>query len=386
MTDKQNKPGLVLTALGLMSGTSADGIDAAIIRTDGEKIESCVASLMTPYSKDMQTALKAAFHRAASLDPQGNPHEMFMDLDEQIADWHGDVVHKLLEHAGLTHRDVDVIGFHGQTILHRPDIRITWQIGDAQQLADLAGIDVVADFRKADVAAGGQGAPFVPLYHVGLVKAARDAGLLPADQAVGILNLGGVGNVTWIGGGAQPQVLAFDTGPANALIDDWLSGKIGKSFDAGGAIAARGRPHADILKRLMANPYLDKKPPKSLDRNDFISNEWAHLSVEDGAATLTEFTALTVAAAVRHLAERPAIWVVCGGGRLNPSIMQALERNLGVPVKAAEAMGWRGDFLEAEAFGFLAVRSLKGLPLSLPSTTGVPRPMPGGKLFKSARP
>lgn len=383
-TNRQSKPGLTLTALGLMSGTSADGIDAGIIRTDGEKIESRGAALTIPYSDAMRGALKAAFTRAASLDLKGDPHRIFRELDERLADWHANAVHKLLQNAGLAPHDIDVIGFHGQTILHRPDVRCTWQIGDAQRLADLTGIDVVADFRKADVAAGGEGAPLVPLYHAGLAAAARDDRLLPGDQAVGILNLGGVGNVTWIGAGTQPQVLAFDTGPANALIDDWISAGTSQSFDAGGIIAARGKAHPDILNRLMANPYFNKKPPKSLDRNDFISKEWAHLSLEDGAATLTEFTALTVAAAQRHLAERPAIWIVCGGGRLNPSIMQALERNLGVPVKAAEAMGWRGDSLEAEAFGFLAVRSLNKLPLSLPSTTGVPYPMPGGKIFKSA--
>ncbi len=273
-----------------------------------------------------------------------------------------------------------LVGFHGHTILHRPAERRTWQIGDGALLAGLAQVDVVADFRSADVAAGGEGAPLAPLYHAAL--AAQRA------KPVAILNLGGVANVTWIGprtnGGdddGADDILAFDTGPGNALIDDWVHRHTGGAADIDGALARAGAASAAYVAGFLAHPYFARKPPKSLDRDEFQGAIPEGLALADGAATLTEMTAASVAAATRHFPASPREWLVCGGGRHNPALMAALARNLGVRVRPVEAAGWDGDALEAQAFAYLAVRSVMGLPLSLPATTGAPHPVPGGRLF-----
>ena len=269
-----------------------------------------------------------------------------------------------------------MVGFHGHTILHCPAERRTWQIGDGALLAYRLGLDVVADFRSADVAAGGEGAPLAPLFHAAL------AATLPKPLAV--LNIGGVANVTWIGG--PEEILAFDTGPGNALIDDWVRRHTGAAADLDGAFARAGAVSAAHVENFLASPYFDRLPPKSLDRDDFRGTLPTGLSLEDGAATLTEMTAAAVAAGTRHFPAPAEQWLVTGGGRHNPALMEALGRRLNVTVKPVEAVGWHGDALEAQAFAYLAVRSLEGLPLSLPSTTGVPEPTCGGRLFKAPRP
>jgi anhydro-N-acetylmuramic acid kinase len=277
------------------------------------------------------------------------------------------------EHPGTA---VDVVGFHGHTILHRPAERRTRQIGDGALLAHRLGLDVVADFRSADVAAGGQGAPLAPLFHTALAAA------LP--KPIAVLNIGGVANVTWIGG--LPEILAFDTGPGNALIDDWVRRHTGVAADLDGALARTGAVSAAHVENFLTNPFFGRLPPKSLDRDDFRGAMPTGLSLEDGAATLTEMTAAAVAAGTRHFPAPPEQWLVTGGGRHNPALMAALGRHLDAPVKPVEAVGWRGDALEAQAFAYLAVRSVLGLPLSLPSTTGVPQPCCGGHLFRTPRP
>jgi anhydro-N-acetylmuramic acid kinase len=383
----QPGPDAVLFAIGLMSGTSVDGIDAALIETDGRGVVKTGAHITVPYPQFARAEIKAAFATAAKADPTADPAFLFAELSSRLAEWHADVVNNLVDISGVTINNIDIIGFHGQTVLHRPDIRKTWQIGDAAHLARLTGVDVVADFRARDVAEGGQGAPLVPLYHAALVATARRRELLPADQPVAVLNLGGVGNVSWISASATDDILAFDilafdTGPGNALIDDWMALKTGTAYDAAGQTASRGQSNPQIVDQLLGHAYFNRKPPKSLDRHDFVADLWGHLSLEDGAATLTEFTTRSVKAALSHMPQKPAQWIVCGGGRHNYHLMQSLSRHLEAAVRPAEDMGWQGDALEAEAFGYLAVRSLKGLPLSLPTTTGVPGPMRGGRLFR----
>jgi anhydro-N-acetylmuramic acid kinase len=287
---------------------------------------------------------------------------------------HADVVRGLLKEHGLKSADIDVIGFHGHTILHRPREQLTWQIGDGGLLAARTGIDVVCEFRNADVAEGGEGAPLVPLFHAAL------AGQL--GRPVAALNIGGVANVTWLG--ADGDILAFDTGPGNALIDDWMLTHTGRACDENGACAARGKVDRTIVDRFLAHPYFSRTPPKSLDRNEFDPSPVERLSVEDGAATLTAFTAEAAAAAARHFPAPVRRWIVTGGGRRNATLLRAIANATGVAVETAEQVGWDGDALEAQAFAYLAVRSLKGLPLSLPRTTGVSRPMPGGQLFRYA--
>jgi anhydro-N-acetylmuramic acid kinase len=279
----------------------------------------------------------------------------------------------LLADAEVASASVGVTGFHGQTIAHRPDRRWTWQIGDGARLAELTGITTVSDFRSADVAAGGQGAPLAPAYHRALV-----GGL--GDEPVAVLNLGGIGNITWFGKGTGNDRVwgSFDTGPGNALIDDWVRGETGASHDAGGAIAAGGTVHEQVVDAMLDLDWFDLPGPKSLDRADFGLGAVRGLSLGDGAATLTAFTAATVAQALSHVADRPARLLVTGGGRHNPTLMAMLSAHTGLPVAPVEAVGWDGDALEAEAFAYLAVRVMQGLPTSWPETTGVPVATGGG--------
>ncbi|WP_454017967.1 anhydro-N-acetylmuramic acid kinase [Azospirillum sp. Marseille-Q6669] len=348
------------TVVGLMSGTSMDGIDAALVRTDGERRVEPLAFVTIPYEDGFRAELRSCLGGKGPVEA----------VERALTDAHADAVRRLLAEAGTEAAAVDLIGFHGQTIFHDPAQRRTWQIGDGARLARATGIAVVNDFRTADVAAGGQGAPLVPLFH----RALADA--LPRPLAV--LNIGGVANVTWIGAG-EDAVIACDTGPGNALVDDWVLSGQGARYDSGGALAARGNVDEGALAALLAHPYFDLPAPKSLDRDAFDPAPVRGLSLEDGAATLTAFTAASVARIVPHLPEAPVRWLVCGGGRHNATLMGMLADRLGVPVDPVEAVRWNGDALEAEAFAYLAVRSRKGLPLSLPATTGVPRPMTGGR-------
>jgi anhydro-N-acetylmuramic acid kinase len=350
-------------AIGLMSGTSLDGIDAAFVETDGEGRVVAGPALTLPYEPALRQRLRAV------LGGKGEVAEVERDLT--LA--HAAAVRALVAEHGAA--GAEIVGFHGHTILHRPEERRTWQIGDGALLAAETGLDVVCDFRAADVAAGGEGAPFAPLYHAAL------AGAL--ERPLAVLNLGGVGNVTWIGSG-RDDILAFDTGPANALIDDWALTHTGEPVDRDGALARAGRVDAGHLDRFLAHPFFARRPPKSLDRDDFAGFVPEGLSAADGAATLTAMTAAAVARAVEHFPGPARRWLVTGGGRHNPALMAELARRLGGPVEPVEAAGWNGDALEAQAFAYLAVRSLAGLPLSLPSTTGVPTPMRGGILRRAA--
>ncbi|HEY3908299.1 MAG TPA: anhydro-N-acetylmuramic acid kinase [Stellaceae bacterium] len=350
-------------AIGLMSGTSLDGIDVAMIETDGKAHVLPGPSMTIPYPADFRDRLRGVL---GGIGPVAA-------VEAELTRLHAEAVERFLERYGGT--AADLVGFHGHTILHRPAERRTWQLGDGAALARRLGIDAVGDFRSADVAAGGEGAPLAPLYHAALAAA------MPKPLCV--LNLGGVANVTWIG--EEGEILAFDTGPGNALIDDWVRRHTGAVADLDGALAAAGLPSEAHVARFLQRPFFARKPPKSLDRDDFHDVAPDGLSIEDGVATLTEMTAAAVAAARSHLPAPAREWLVCGGGRHNPALMAALTRRLGVPVRPVEAIGWNGDALEAQAFAYLAVRSVAGLPLSLPSTTGVPRPMPGGRLFRSGR-
>ena len=362
------------TVVGLMSGTSMDGIDAALLRTDGRERVEALSFLTIPYDDGFRARLRGCL---GSTD-NGGP---VAEVERELTDAHADAVRRLLDQAGVAPAEVELIGFHGHTIHHDPDRRLTRQIGDGARLAAATGIAVVNDFRSADVAAGGQGAPLVPLFHRALAHG------LPRPLAV--LNIGGVANVSWIGpetseSEGEAEVVACDTGPGNALIDDWvLRHGLGR-FDAGGALAATGQVDAPALSALMAHPWFDRPAPKSLDRDAFDPAPVAALSAADGAATLTAFTADSVARVVAHLPAPPVRWLVCGGGRHNATLMAMLADRLGVPVDSADLVGWDGDALEALAFGYLAVRSRLDLPLSLPATTGVPAPQCGGVFHPAA--
>ena len=352
-----------------MSGTSLDGIDIAVIETDGERHVAAGPALTVPYPPDLRERLRAVLGGVGPVT----------DVEAQLTHRHAEAIAEFRrQHPAVA---IDLVGFHGHTILHRPTERRTWQIGDGALLARLTGVDVVGDFRSADMAAGGEGAPLAPLYHAALAASLA--------KPLAVLNLGGVGNVTWIGPGIGERdgdILAFDTGPGNALIDDWLRRHTGRAADIGGRLALAGTVSQRHVAHFLESVYFAREPPKSLDRDDFQRATPDGLSLADGAATLTEMTAAAAAAAIAHFPASPRQWLVCGGGRHNPALMAALARRLGVTVRPVEAVGWDGDALEAQAFAYLAVRSVRGLPLSLPTTTGVPYPMVGGRLFPAPHP
>lgn len=354
----------IIRVIGMMSGTSLDGIDAAVLRTDGENVIEREGFVTIPYPEDLRERIRRCFNFPSKHVAQAQ------EVEREVTELHAKLARDVMEQYKLHPRDVQLIGFHGQTISHAPEQRFTCQLGDGELLARLTGVQVVNDFREADVKAGGQGAPLVPVYHQAIAHGID-------KKPVAFLNVGGVANVTYVG--ANEELIAFDTGAGNALIDDWMLRKTGQKCDTDGATAAKGRIDHPILDKLMAHPFFTAPPPKSLDRNAFISAAWKNLSLEDGAATLTAFTAASVAAALPHLPSPPALWVVSGGGRLNKTLMEELEHRLGAKVVSIEAFGLNGDAIEAEAFGYLAVRSVKGLPISFPETTGVPHPMQGGR-------
>ncbi len=363
----------ILKVIGLMSGTSLDGVDAALIQTDGLDTVIPGPSLTIGYDNETRALLHAALDTAQGV-AQGAPvPQSIREAETLLTAVHAEAVKALLSRCGLAPADVALIGFHGQTILHRPLSRWTWQIGDGAALARATGIDVVNDFRSADVKSGGQGAPLVPLYHAALVAKSE----LP--RPIAVVNIGGVGNVTYING---DFILAFDTGPGNAPIDDWMHSHTGKPVDQDGVFAASGKVNDAALDAMLANAFFDRPPPKSLDRMDFGMDAVTALSPADGAATLTAFTAATLAKARAHFPEAPETWIVCGGGRHNRTLMAMLKARVNAPVLTAEDAGWNGDALEAEAFAYLALRAKKGLPLSLPTTTGVQQPMTGGKFHR----
>tara|TARA_R110002126_G_scaffold7828_69_gene38041 strand:- start:349 stop:1431 length:1083 start_codon:yes stop_codon:yes gene_type:complete len=352
-------------ALGLMSGTSMDGIDAAIIETDGERVTAFGPAATTPYDDGLRDAIRASLGNARP-DPA---------VAKGLTDAHAACIEALLSEHPDYKGKISIVGLHGHTVLHTPANGVTVQIGDGPRLAARTGIDVVSDFRSADVAAGGQGAPFAPLYHRALCGG--------IDGPVVVLNIGGISNITWIGDNTADPV-AFDTGPGNALLDDWIAGTTDLSCDLDGRISATGAVDPAALAKLLDNPYFDAPPPKSLDRLDFTIEAVLGLSPEDGAATLARFTCETVVSHLKHLPARPARILVTGGGRKNPSLMAGLAGLSGLPVSPVEAVGWDGDAIEAQAFAFLAVRSMRGLPLSVPTTTGVPAPTTGGRLHRAA--
>ena len=349
-------------ALGMMSGTSLDGVDAALIETDGVSIAATGPWRTAPYPADLRARLLAVIEGRGARD----------EAEQALTRFHADLAEALLAEAGRSRGEIALVGFPGHTVRHEPAAGRTDQMGDGAALARSLGIDVVNDFRSYDVAAGGQGAPLAPLFHAAL---ARRSGLVPP---LAVLNLGGVANVTWIGGPVDEDLLAFDTGPGCALIDDWVLGRTGAAFDRDGGLARAGTVDRAALDALMAHPYFDATPPKSLDRNAFDPAPVRGLAAQDGAATLVAFTAEAAHRALAHLPAPPRRWLVTGGGRHNPAIMAALASRLGALCDPVESVGWNGDALEAQAFGFLAVRSLRRLPLSLPRTTGVPRPVRGG--------
>jgi anhydro-N-acetylmuramic acid kinase len=369
--------GASVLAIGLMSGTSQDGVDVALIDTDGETIAQFGATTFRPYTAAERALLRGATAAAANLTDRAARPAIVAEAEQLVTDAHGEAVETFLAANALEGGSVAAIGFHGQTLLHRPERGLTLQIGDGAALARRLGIPVVYDFRAADVAAGGQGAPLAPIYHRALVRR------LALPPPVAVLNVGGVANVTYIDDAA---LMACDTGPGNALLDDFLRLRTGAPLDIDGRKAAAGRADETMIARVLEHPFFAAALPKSLDRNDFrglVGDTLDNIGLEDGAATLTALTAAAVARVVAHLPRPPATWIVAGGGARNPTLMRMLgERLAPAHVRSAHEAGWSIDSLEAQAFAYLAVRSLRGLPLSFPGTTGVKAPLTGGVLAR----
>lgn len=354
-----------IRALGAMSGTSLDGVDAAVVETDGVDIFEFGKTAYRAYTESERGLLAAALGEWA-----GEEAETAADVVEAA---HVEVL------AGF--EDVDLVGFHGQTLAHEPRGRGTCQVGDGAALANALDLPVVWDFRSADVQLGGEGAPLAPFFHHACAR------WIGAQETLCFLNLGGVGNITWV----DPQVeraedpgavLAFDTGPANAPVNDLMMERLGLPFDKDGAVAAKGRVETGALELFLAEPYFSRMPPKSLDRNDFseMIGLVKELSDEDAAATLTAMSAAAVVQGMEHLPSRPAQILVTGGGRKNPVLMQMLQVSVGCPVVPVEGVGLDGDMLEAQAFAYLAVRVARGMPTSCPATTGVAALVGGGEV------
>jgi len=372
-----------ILALGLMSGTSMDGVDVALLETNGETVTAFGPTSFLPYSDDDRALLRAALVEAKNLTDRTARPGALAQAEALTDQRHIEAVCAF--RAAFPQVKFDLIGFHGQTVIHRPERRLTVQIGRGQVLADALDVPVVFDMRAADVAAGGQGAPLVPVYHQALMRAAN------LGHKTALLNIGGVANITYL---ATPDAepVACDTGPGNALLDDLMLERTGVAMDKDGATAARGKVHTEILEKALRESFFELPAPKSLDRNAFSKNMVNGLSTEDAAATLTAFTAAAVARfAHQHVEsfsqlESLSQLIVCGGGARNPTMIQSLKNMLHCPVLTAESFGWSSDAMEAQAFAFLAVRALRQLPLTFPKTTGCPAPLCGGRLAKPKRP
>ena len=366
---------MMLTAIGLMSGTSLDGVDVALIETDGRRVKSFGPSGYRPYTDRERYLLRQALTEAVNLPQRDARPGVLGEAERAVTIAHAEAVAAFTAQNRISCEEIDIVGFHGQTVLHRPEQKMTVQIGDAAALARSIHIPVMHDFRAADVAAGGQGAPFVPVYHRALAQS------LDREGPIVVVNIGGISNITYIDG--PDTLIACDTGPGNALLDDYMFRHFGLPFDCEGRMAAQGAVDVAWVGRALQHPFFTRPPPKSLDRNDFAALTLPALAPADGAATLTAFTAGAIARILPLLPKEPRSWIVAGGGARNLTLLRMLrERLQPATVESADALGWSADAIEAQAFGFLAARGLKGLPLSYPATTGVPIPMTGGVIAR----
>jgi anhydro-N-acetylmuramic acid kinase len=363
-----------ICAIGLMSGTSMDGIDLATLWTDGRDMVRHGPKSFVPYEAAFRRRIEASLEEAKAIRRREQRPGELGTLEREITLRHARAVRDFLAaHPGLK---PELIGFHGQTVLHRPREGLTVQLGDGALLARETGMPVVFDMRANDMIHGGQGAPLAPAYHVALAKSLPD---VLRRFPVCFVNIGGISNVTFVPEEGDP--IAFDSGPGNALIDQWVAGQGGVPYDADGMIASEGGVIRPVVERYLEKPFFAETGPKSLDRNDFTLAEAAGLELADGARTLAAVTAEAISKSAEHMPEAPKLWIVCGGGRKNPHIVADLKAGAaksGADVILAEDAGLDGDSMEAEAWAYLAVRSRQGLPLSWPTTTGCRAPVSGG--------
>ena len=350
-----------------------DGIDVALIKTDGVNVVEFGPAASFEFDAGMRQKLTQAMQTATQIKQRDERPNNLSQVETEITQAHITAVDSFLQANGLTDLNIDIIGFHGQTVLHRPDDKLTVQLGDGDALAKALKTDVVYDMRAGDVEAGGQGAPLVPVFHQALANRIE-------TRPLAFVNIGGISNVTYIN--KHDELLAFDCGPGNAMLDDWVFKHTGQPFDKDGAFSQTGELNQQVLHDYMVNPYFNQPVPKSLDRFDFTLKGIEGLSPADGARTLVEITAKSIANSASWFAQSPQDWIICGGGRRNKFLMQRIAANVQGIVTPAEAHHLNGDAMEAQAFAYLAVRSVKNLPLTFPNTTGVENAMTGGLLAK----
>jgi len=362
-----------------MSGTSLDGIDVALLDTNGETIEAFGPSYFRRYSPKEREIIEAATQAALKWNFDGVAPNIFAQAEEIVDSAHIEAVQQFIKTHSLESDEIDLIGYHGQTILHRPpdgkNKGQTLQLGNGNRVANMLKLDTVYDFRSNDMVQGGQGAPLAPVFHRALVKTAQLEGV------TGILNVGGVSNITIIS--KDGTLVATDCGPGNGPLDSWMSQNNAGSYDKDGRASMAGTADFALVERWLKREFFEKPVPKSADRWDFdVLDQMQVLSLENGAATLTVFTAMAIKDTLSKMQQTTDNIVVCGGGRLNPTFMLALkEQNIG-DIRSAENIGWQGDDIEAQAFAFLAARHVNDLPLSYPTTTGVSEAVTGGILAK----
>lgn len=363
-----------MRAVGLMSGTSMDGVDVALIETNGEIITELGPVMGFAYDPPERQLLREAIDWAKAITRRDDRSGVLAVAEQMVTARHASVVRTFLDSKGIDPASIDIVGFHGQTVLHRPEAGFTVQLGDGRQLAKALNLRVVYDFRADDMEENGQGAPLVPIFHKALALHAQLE--LPAV----FVNIGGIANVTFVADAGPEKLLAFDTGPGNSLLDDWSMLHTGEPMDRGARLALSGTVDKAALQELLRHPYFQAKPPKSLDRNAFNLEPIQKLSPGDGAATLTAFTVAGISTVGQHFPEVPKTWVITGGGARNPHMFEGLRRILPGRVASADEVGLSGDFMEAQAFAYLAVRKLKGLPSTFPGTTGARKPVVAGRL------
>ncbi len=367
----------IKTAIGLMSGTSMDGIDVALLRTDGRDHVERGPSMGIAYDPAFRNSLKQALDDAKTITERRQRPANLIEIERELTLRHAKAIRIFLKENRIVPADIDVVGFHGQTVLHRPDQALTVQLGDGALLSQETGIAVVYDMRANDMVHGGQGAPLIPIYHASL--AATLASTADVQRPVTFVNIGGISNLTFVG--TDGSIVAYDSGPGNALIDQWVETHAGIPYDQGGMIASEGRVLSELSDRYLSSPFFTAPKRRSLDRNDFLPPQRRDASLEDGARTLAHVTAAAILKSAGHLPEPPKSFIICGGGRLNRIIMDdlaVLAAEQHAVAITAEAVGLNGDTMEAEAWAYLAVRSLAGLPLTFPATTGVRKPVSGG--------
>jgi anhydro-N-acetylmuramic acid kinase len=357
-----------MTAMGIMSGPSLDGVEASLIITDGIDVFEKGSSISRKYPEEVKTLIRSVYGRHIGEDEDG----LLSKAEEVVTNFHIKIAQELIEYSTLEAEDIDVIGMHGQTILHKPNEGITVQLGDGKKVANALGIDVISRLRNVDIAGGGQGAPLMPVFHEAITK--------QAEKPLAFLNIGGIAYVTWIGGSGE--LVSYDTGPGNMLIDDWAKKHTGVAMDENGDMAVRGTVNEKTLEKMLKLDYFQAPPPKSAGRSMFseLIEQVEGMSADDGAATLTALTVESIKrGAIKHMPEMPVKWIVSGGGTKNPTMMRMLRNTLETEVTSTSKKGWDAEYMEAQAVAFLAVRSIFGLPITYPSTTGVRQPSSGGK-------